>query len=112
MARPGCDTWCPKAIRVWRCSIRKGRLSRVHVLVLRPAPPGLRLRMGDTRLKKQRDKVKSNDGTRGLKVLWIQSPENLVNIIFIRSKQLRKKCDQRGGALDTPCAEHSVLLAG
>lgn len=55
------------------------------------------LRTGDGSLKKQRDNVKSKDGTRGLKISWLQSPESLVDIVFIRSKQLRKKRYQEGG---------------
>lgn len=64
------------------------------------------LRTGDGSLKKQRDNVKSKDGTRGLKISWLPSPKTRVDIMCIRSTQSRKKRYQRGEALDIPCSTH------
>lgn len=53
--------------------------------------------------------TESEGGTRGLDLVDPE-PQSRVDVIFIMGTQLRKKCDQRGGALDIPVVSAKFCL--
>lgn len=85
--------------------------------MLRPAQLGTVSEDGrrkNEETKRPSKERKWDQGTQGLVDLECQKPGRhpVYWEYTAQGKKKKKKCDQRGGALDISCQKHEVLLAG